>query len=150
MRRRRPFGHRPRRHFRNRTRLRRRHPVVHAPSGETAEGENGGTTVGKLQRFSLQTLLGEQATKTALIELLRAEAQPTPAVLVSGSHGMQFNLGDARQADAQGAIVCQDWIRSGPMKADDWLAAADVPDNASLQGMMHFFFACHGGGFREG
>ncbi|CCD95600.1 conserved hypothetical protein [Bradyrhizobium sp. ORS 375] len=111
-----------------------------------AEGENGNSTVWKRQKFGLQTLLGEQATKAAFIELLRGQAQPTPALLVSGSHGMQFSLGDARQASAQGAIVCQDWVRSAPMKADDWLAGADVPDNARFHGMMHFLFACHGGG----
>jgi hypothetical protein len=111
-----------------------------------AEGENGGITVWKRQKFGLQTLLGAQATKAAFVDLLRGQAQPTPALLVSGSHGMQFALNDARQLEAQGAIVCQDWVRSGPMKADDWLAAADVPDNARLQGMMHFLFACHGGG----
>ncbi|MFC0804609.1 MULTISPECIES: C25 family cysteine peptidase [Sinorhizobium] len=111
-----------------------------------AEGENGGTTVWKRQSFGLQTLLSERATKAALIEVLRGQAQPTPALLLSGSHGMQFSLGDSRQAHAQGAIVCQDWIRSGPVKADHWLSAADVPDDARLEGMMHFFFACHGGG----
>jgi hypothetical protein len=111
-----------------------------------AEGENGGTTVWKRQKFGLQTLLGEQATKAALIEVLRGQAQPTPALLVSGSHGVQFEAGDARQLAAQGAMVCQDWVRSGPMKADDWLAAEDVPDDARLQGMIHFLFACHGGG----
>lgn len=111
-----------------------------------AEGENGGMSVWKRQNFALQTLLGTRATKAALIDVLRGQTRPTPALLVSGSHGVQFAQGDARQLAVQGAIVCQDWVRSGPMKADDWLAAADVPDDARLQGMMHFLFACYGGG----
>ena len=114
-----------------------------------ADGENGGASIWKRQKFGLQKLLGEAATKSALTDVLRGQAQATPALLVSGSHGMEFPLGDVRQAAAQGAIVCQDWIRSGAIKAEHWFAASDVPDDARLQGMMHFFFACHGGGCTE-
>jgi hypothetical protein len=116
---------------------------------QLADGENGGTSVWKRQKFGLHKLLGEAATKSALADVLRGKVQGTPALLVSGSHGMEFPLGDARQLEAQGAIVCQDWIRSGAIKAEDWFAASDVPDDAKLQGMMHFFFACHGGGCTE-
>lgn len=114
-----------------------------------ADGENGGTSVWKRQKFGVQTLLGDAATKSALAELLRGQAQPTPALLVSGSHGMQFPLGDALQLEAQGALVCQDWVRSGAIKPEHWFAASDVPDDARLQGMMHFLFACYGGGCTE-
>lgn len=114
-----------------------------------ADGENGGTSVWKRQKFGLQTLLGDSATKSALADLLRGQAQPTPALLVSGSHGMQFPLGDALQLEAQGALVCQDWVRSGAIKPEHWFAASDVPDDARLQGMMHFLFACYGGGCTE-
>lgn len=67
-----------------------------------ADGENGGSSVWKRQKFGLQKLLGEAATKAALADLLRGQIQPAPALLVSGSHGMQFPFGDARQLEAQG------------------------------------------------
>jgi hypothetical protein len=114
-----------------------------------ADGENGGTSVWKRQNFGLQTLLGDAATKSALAELLRGQARQAPALLVGGSHGMQFPLGDARQLEAQGALVCQDWVRYGAIKPEHWFAASDVPDDARLQGMMHFLFACYGGGCTE-
>ena len=113
------------------------------------DGEGGGPSVWKRQKFGLQKLLGEAATKSALTDVLRGRAQATPALLVSGSHGMEFPLGDVRQASSQGAIVCQDWNRAGAIKAEHWFAASDVPDDARLLGMMHFFFACHGGGCTE-
>jgi hypothetical protein len=114
-----------------------------------ADGENGGSTVWKRRKFGLQKLLAEAATKSALADVLRGRAQGTPALLVSGTHGMEFPLGDARQLNAQGAIVCQDWIRSGAIKAEHLFAASDVPEDAKLRGMIHFFFACHGGGCTE-
>jgi hypothetical protein len=114
-----------------------------------ADGEKGGTSVWKREKFALQTLLGAEATKAALADVLRGKPQSTPALLVSGSHGVEFPLGDPLQLEAQGAIVCQDWTRSGAIKPEHWFAASDVPSDAKLQGMMHFFFACHGGGCTE-
>ena len=72
-----------------------------------------------------------------------------PAVLFSGGHGMAFDLGDARQTEKQGALVCQDWDRSGAITADHWFAASDVPADAKVHGLIHFMFACYGGGMPE-
>lgn len=106
--------------------------------------------VWKRAGFGLDTCFGEQATKAALAEVFRGAGKAPPALLVSGSHGMEFPLDDPRQAEAQGAIVCQDWGGPGtPIQAEHWFAAADVPADAKLLGMMHFFFACYGGGCPE-
>ena len=59
--------------------------------------------------------------------------------------------GDVRQRAAQGkAVVCQDWIRSGAIgRRSTGSRPPTFPDDARLQGMIHFFFACHGGGCTE-
>jgi hypothetical protein len=100
-------------------------------------------------KFPLDTVLGEQATKAGLADLLRGKQKGTPALLFSGTHGMQFEADDPRQAAAQGAIVCQDWDGFGKITEDHWFAASDLPTDARIHGMMHFFFACHGGGCAE-
>lgn len=101
------------------------------------------------QKFDLQTFFGGQATRSALENILRGKDQCTPALLFSGSHGMEFALDDARQGAVQGAIVCQDWEGFGNIKEEHWFAGSDLPTDAKLLGMIHFFFACHGGGCPE-
>jgi hypothetical protein len=115
-----------------------------------ALGQDGRQSVWKRQRFELETFLGEQqATKSALRNILRGKEHGTPALLFSGSHGMDFEFNDARQHGAQGAIVCQDWGGLGDIKEEHWFSASDVPADANVHGMIHFFFACHGGGCPE-
>jgi len=115
-------------------------PLAVAPDGSLG-------AVWKRTGFALNTCLGDQATKAGLIEILRNAQTGPPALLFSGSHGMSFAPDNPLQTEAQGAIVCQDWDGPGtPIKAEHWFAAADVPPDANLQGMMHFFFACYGGG----
>ena len=113
------------------------------------EGNNP-VPLGKRQKFGLETVLGERATKANLAALLRGRAETgSPSILFSGSHGMEFRSEDDRQLANQGAIVCQDWPGFGAISEDHWFAACDVPDDAKLRGMMHVFFACHGGGCTE-
>jgi hypothetical protein len=101
------------------------------------------------KKFGFETFLGDSATKSTLANILRGKEHGTPALLFSGSHGMEFTFDDIRQRDAQGAIVCQDWGGFGNIKEEHWFAASDVPTDAKLHGMIHFFFACHGGGCPE-
>jgi hypothetical protein len=106
--------------------------------------------IGKRQGFGLKSVLGGQATKTALTAILQGKAGVgTPSLLFTGSHGMAFREGDSRQASDQGAIVCQDWRGFGAITDKDWFAATDVPDDANIHGMMHVLFACYGGGCPE-
>jgi len=106
--------------------------------------------VGQRQKFKLQSFLADDATKSGLTRILRGDIPcGAPAVLFSGGHGMAFDLGDARQTEKQGALVCQDWDRSGAITADDWFAASDVPVDAKVHGLIHFMFACYGGGMPE-
>lgn len=114
-----------------------------------ATGESGSSSIWTRQKFGLETFFGDDATKSTLADILRGKEHRTPALLFSGSHGMEFALDDPRQSDSQGAIVCQDWGGFGNIKKEHWFASSDVPADAKLQGMIHFFFACHGGGCPE-
>lgn len=103
--------------------------------------------LGSRQSFAMRDFTGDAATRQALHDIFTGTmAGGSPALLFSGGHGMQFDLGDARQADAQGALVCQDWPGYGAIAPDHWFAGADVPAAAKVHGLVHVLFACHGGG----
>jgi hypothetical protein len=59
---------------------------------------------------------------------------------------VQFELGDVRQSETQGALVCQEWPGYGSIEAANWFAAGDVPESALLAGVIHFCFACYSAG----
>ncbi|MDM0112265.1 C25 family cysteine peptidase [Variovorax sp. J22R133] len=102
--------------------------------------------VGERQGFQIQSLLGDAATKENLQDLLREQGDVgPPALLFTGSHGVSFALDDMGQRERQGAILCGDWP-GGPVKPEHCFAAADVPADAKVSGLIHFFFACYGGG----
>jgi Peptidase family C25 len=114
-----------------------------------ADGEGGSPSVWARQKFDLKTCFGQNATAAALANILQGKEQGTPALLFSGSHGMEFAMDDPRQTDNQGAIVCQDWDGLGKITEEQWFAGSNLPADAQLHGMIHFFFACHGGGCPE-
>lgn len=99
-------------------------------------------------RWTVEAHVAEAASKAQLGRLLGGDQ--TPALLFSASHGMAFPTGHPRQLPDQGALLCQDW--PGPTQwnraipKEFYLAADDVPDDASLLGMIPFFFACYGAG----
>jgi hypothetical protein len=99
-------------------------------------------------RWSVETVLGPQATKAALTE--RLGGGRTPALLFTASHGLGFDPADPRHLPHQGALLCQDWpgreAWRGPIPADHYLAGDDVADSASPAGLIAFFFACYGAG----
>jgi len=103
--------------------------------------------LGAKQKFALRKFLGSDATKGNFAKILKGEIEGgIPALIVSGTHGMEFERGDTRQSEAQGALVCQEWPGYGSIEADHWFAARDVPESASLAGIIHFFFACYSAG----
>ena len=103
--------------------------------------------LGSALKYQLREFLGVKATKENLAKILRGKIDGgKPALLFSGGHGMQFNNGDPKQLATQGALVCQDWTGYGAITDEHWFAAKDVPADADVHGLVHFMFACHGGG----
>lgn len=104
---------------------------------------------GVAERWGFQTrkVWGDAATKEALAEVFApgAGAKP-PALLFTASHGMGWPRGHAGQRAAQGALLCQNWPGFGTISPDHYFAAADVPDDGRVHGMITFHFACYGAG----
>ncbi|MFJ1255629.1 hypothetical protein [Cupriavidus sp. CuC1] len=112
-----------------------------------SQGTAQAKPLGERQGFAVKALLGEAATKAALTDVLRGKGPGgPPALLFTGSHGMGFRADDARLADTQGAIVCQDWPGYGAISPEHWFAAQDVPADAQCHGLIQFCFACYGAG----
>jgi hypothetical protein len=112
--------------------------VTGSPKVRTLSGYRG---------FQTTALLAENATKQRLISLLSGrESGGAPAFLFSGSHGVRFRVENPEQREKQGAILCQDWPGFGATQPEHLFTAADVPSDAPIHGLIHFFFACYGGG----
>jgi hypothetical protein len=110
------------------------------------EGTGTSKPLGERQGFQRQPFLAEEATKENLTALLQGKAPGgPPALLFTGSHGVGFAASDPGQRAKQGAILCQDWS-GGPIGPSQYFAAADLPADAQVSGLIHFFFACYGGG----
>ena len=114
-------------------------------------GAEGVPRAGIRQEFALQPFIGPDATKDNLARIFGGGIKNgPPAILFSGGHGAWFRPNEANQnAALQGALVCQD-RRPGPLKPDYMFAADDVqnlPAGGKMHGMIHFMFACYGGGW---
>ena len=98
--------------------------------------------------WEINTIIGDDATKTALNDVFGGEH--APALLFSASHGMGFPKDDPRQIPHQGALLCQDWpgpkAWQEPIPEDQYFSADDIPSDAHLSGSIAFHFACYGAG----
>lgn len=116
-------------------------PLANGIAGATgALKEAISTQVG----YDRKMWLGDDATKASLLEALHA-ARP-PAILFTASHGMALRCGHAAQATTQGALLCQDWPGFGSVRKEHFLAASDIADDANVNGVVAFLFACFGAG----
>ncbi|WP_426191447.1 C25 family cysteine peptidase [Massilia sp. DWR3-1-1] len=105
-------------------------------------------SLGAKYDYTVKPYLHEQSTKAALAAILSDRERPA-SILFTGSHGMAFPHTDARQGLNQGALVCNDWPGYGNISSEHWFAAQDVPAQANVHGLMHFFFACYSLGTPE-
>jgi hypothetical protein len=100
--------------------------------------------INKVVGYDQEQFLAKNATKANLLGALHAPKPP--ALLFTASHGMAFDPGQPGQIGSQGALLCQDWPGFGSVKAEHFLTAADIADDANVNGVVAFLFACFGAG----
>lgn len=105
--------------------------------------------IGQSEKFKIQSFVGASATKKTLSDIFAgSDPDGTPTLLFTGSHGLLKLPTSKELADAQGAIVCQDWKGDpNPPLDDTYYAGWDLPKNAKIHGMVHFLFDCYGAGW---
>jgi hypothetical protein len=112
------------------------------------DGQPAERAIAGLRGFRSLGLLGAEATRGRLLEVLHGrDPSGVPSVLFTASHGLGWLKPHADQPARQGALLCQDWPGLGtPPRPGDYLAAADLADDARLHGLVAFLFACYGAG----
>lgn len=94
--------------------------------------------------YAKKLFSGDEAARDALLGTLHSDKPP--AVLFTASHGMSIKPDKPNQMTDNGALLCQDWTGFGRVERNHYLAAADIPDDANVSGLVAFLFACFGGG----
>jgi hypothetical protein len=105
--------------------------------------------LGLKQGFELTSFLASGATKDNLAGIFTGKTMKSgqpPALLFTGSHGLQVAPDSPDLRERQGALVCQGWQPSKPVGTDVSFSGADLPADAALNGMIHVMFACFGAG----
>jgi hypothetical protein len=119
-------------------------------TSQTAEGlikPLASGLLGPKLNWKVDKWVGSKATWEQLARLLGGKE--TPALLFTASHGLGFPAEDERQLARQGGLLCQDW--PGPKSPEGvlrehYFIAEDLADDAKVQGMVAFLYACHSAG----
>ncbi len=120
-----------------------------APSMTNTDGRRGNRR-NKMPTYATTLHTNEQATKANLLETLhRPSSRLPPALIFTASHGVCWPKGHPWQAKAQGALLTQDWNVGCPVKPEDYVAAADIANDARIHGLVAFFFGCFTAGTPE-
>lgn len=94
--------------------------------------------------WAIDRVLGEDATRARLQDLLRASTPP--AVLFFAGHCANFPAGHVQQDRDTGALVCQDWPGRGPISPDHCLAATDLRGDERVRGAIVFLWSSFSAG----
>jgi hypothetical protein len=107
-------------------------------------------------RFAASLLLGsshgEGAYKNNLLKRLKGfglddRPRPSPAILFTAGHGLEYKNGVLNQRAGQGALIFQEW--PGPLQtpgADTYLTGGELDAHLRVAGMTAFCFACFSAG----
>jgi hypothetical protein len=104
--------------------------------------QSSGKVVGS--GWQIQSYLQGAATKQALTNIITGGSEHAQLVFTA-THGVSFGSPQKRRK-YQGGLICQDWPGSGPVPADAFFSASDIPDDAQLRGSILIHFACFGAG----
>jgi hypothetical protein len=97
--------------------------------------------------FTQAVFNGEQATRAMLRTVLEGSAPGgRPSLLFTATHGAGLRLADPLLPEHQGALICADWSGAGTVKREHWMAADDLSDHFSLEGLIALCFACYSAG----
>jgi hypothetical protein len=103
---------------------------------------------GAVEGWTVETRIGETATKAALAETLSGASRP--GLLFTASHGLGFPAGHADQERLQGALLCQDWpgprAHRGAIPGEMHFSADDIAAGVDLDGLIAVHFACYSAG----
>jgi hypothetical protein len=103
--------------------------------------------VARRPHWQAESAIGADGSKAALSAMLHAG---TPLqLLMTASHGAGYPSADVQQRDLQGALVTQEWrgpLLGGALDAEMLFGATDVRDDAQIEGLVAFLFACYGAG----
>jgi hypothetical protein len=116
-------------------------PLANGVPGAT---EDLRQAINTLVGFDRTLRIGNDATKANLLQALHG--QKPPAMLFTASHGMALRSGQDGQAATQGALLCQDWPGFGSVRSEHFMSAADIADDANVNGTVALLFACFGAG----
>ncbi len=122
-------------------------PLANGQPGQTSLIQRISDRTGK--PFTARYFAPEDSTKANLLSVFRpAAGGAAPAFLFTASHGMGWPLNHPLQATASGALLCQDFPGAGmgPVQPAHYMAAADLPADAHVHGLVAFHFACYGAG----
>lgn len=98
--------------------------------------------------WKTDVIAAPKSTRERLGRLLLGPERP--AILFTASHGIGFEHGIEAQRRTLGALICQDWGgRDALPIRDHYFAAADVPDEADLTGLIAFLLSCYSVGTSE-
>ncbi len=119
-----------------------------------AQGSDGIPPIAERFSFSQQLFLGDQADAAAthanLRVILTGQARGgKPALLFTATHGIGLPADDPQLVARQGALLCQDWQRWGEIEPQHAFAAADLPPDTDVRGLIVCCFACYGAGCPE-
>jgi hypothetical protein len=102
----------------------------------------------ELTGADITSIIATEATKTRLLDLLFGDDPPD--LLFTASHGVGFPVENPLQRDAQGALICQDWLGprawEQPLGPEHYVSGADVCEPRPLGPSIVFSFACYGAG----
>lgn len=117
---------------------------------EPFAGENPDLFLNQVDGVQVKPFIEAAATRQSLFNLLDGSSGiGQPALLFSGGHGLYFSPEDPKHETSTGALLCQDWSGPGKLAREDYFEASDLPQNARIHGLIHFMFACYGGGWPQ-
>lgn len=114
----------------------------------TQSFQRGGRFASIASGYEVDQVLGDSATKATLAQIFSGSgATGRPALFFSASHGIGgWPSGHAEQRARHGALLCQDWPGIGKIDGAHYFAGSDLAPDASVHGLIAFFFACFGAG----